>query len=284
MIDMHIHTSCSDGDFSPSDVVEMANKIGITHMAITDHDTIDALPMATAKADTLGIKLLNGMELASSEHKNMHILGYGFNYDNRYLQEVLTKWRNGRVERAYKIVKYLKDCHSIDIPIEYVNTFRTGSSIGRVHFAKALVSRGYADNVQDAFAKYLNTASFHLMDNKKPSTERILEVIHTSGGMSVLAHPSSLDVTPNEFDSLIAKMKSLGLSGLECYYSKHDKPMTDYYISIAKKYNLLITGGSDFHGDKAKPNLKLGTGYNNTFHYDDVSTFDTFYQHQLKNK
>lgn len=283
MIDMHIHTNCSDGDNSPKRVIQMAKEVGITHMAITDHDTIDALQVAQSEANRVGIKLLNGMELASSEYKNMHILGYGFDFNNQYLQDTLTRWRNGRVERAYNIIKYLKESHNINIPIDYINRFCKGSSIGRMHFAQALVSLGYVESIQDAFTKYLDTSEFHSLDRKKPTTERILEVIHTSGGMSVLAHPSSLNATPNEFDSLIARMKGLGLSGLECYYCKHDKSMTEYYINVAKKYNLLITGGSDFHGDIAKPNLKIGTGYNNTFHYDDLSTFNIFYSHQLSN-
>lgn len=283
MIDMHIHTNCSDGDYSPSQVVCMAQDMGITHLAITDHDTIDGLKEAHSMADTLGIQLLNGVELASSEHKNMHILGYGFNYNNPLLNETLTKWINGRIERANNIIKFLKEYHNIEISIDYVKQFCKGKSLGRVHFAQALISLGYADTISDAFDKFLDTSTFHSIDRKKPTTERILDVIHQSGGLSVLAHPSSLKLNDTEFDMLICKMKNLGLTGLECYYSKHDETMTKKYISVAKKYGLLITGGSDFHGDKAKPNLKIGTGYNNTFHYDDIQTFEHFYQHQQMN-
>lgn len=283
MIDMHVHTNCSDGDYSPSDVVQMAHDVGITHLAITDHDTIDGLKQAHIKANDLNIKLLNGVELASSEYKNMHILGYAFNYDNPILNETLTKWINGRIERANNIIKYLKEYHNIDISIEYVNQFCQGKSIGRVHFSQALMSLGYVNTIQEAFAKYLDTEKFHSVDRKKPTTERILNVIQQSGGLPVLAHPSSLNIPDDDFDKLISKMKSLGLVGLECYYCKHDIAMTKKYISIAKKYDLLITGGSDFHGDKAKPNLKIGTGYNNTFHYDDIHTFEYFYNHQIEN-
>lgn len=280
MIDMHIHTNCSDGDNSPEKVIRMAKDIGITHMAITDHDTIDGLKLAHQKAKELDIKLLNGVELASSEYKNMHILGYGFNIDNTYLEETLTKWRNGRLERANNIIKFLKDFHNIDISMECVNKFCKGKAIGRMHFAQTLISLGYAIDIHDAFNKYLDTNEFHAIDRKKPTTQRILDVIHQSNGMSVLAHPSSLKISDDEFDYLICKMKELGLSGLECYYCTHDKTMTKKYINIAKKYDLLITGGSDFHGDRAKPNLKMGTGYNNTFHYNDISTFNVFYNHQ----
>lgn len=283
MIDMHVHTNCSDGDYSPNQVIKMAKDIGITNMAITDHDTIDGLKTAQLEAKKLNITLLNGVELASREYKNMHILAYGFNLNNEYLNETLTKWRNGRVERSKNIIKYLKEYHNIDISIEYVNSFCKGSSIGRVHFSEALVSLGYAKDIQDAFTKYLDTPQFHTNDRKKPTTERILEVIHKSKGMSVLAHPSSLQISDDEFIKLISKMKDLGLSGLECYYCKHDSTMTKKYIDIAKKFDLLITGGSDFHGDIAKPNLKLGTGYNNTFYYNDFNTYNKFYYRQLEN-
>lgn len=283
MIDMHVHTNCSDGDHSPSDVIKMAHDVGITHMAITDHDTIDGLKEAHIQANLLDIKLLNGVELASSEYKNMHILGYGFNYDNPILNENLNRWLSGRLERCNNIIKFLKEYHNIEISVEYVKSLCDGKSIGRVHFAKALLSLGYVQSIQEAFTKYLDTPEFHSIDRKKPTTERILDVIYQSGGLSVLAHPSSLKISDDEFEKLIFRMKNLGLTGLECYYSKHDAPLTKKYIEIAKKYNLLITGGSDFHGDKAKPNLKLGTGYDNTFYYNDISTFEYFYKHQEEN-
>jgi predicted metal-dependent phosphoesterase TrpH len=283
MVDMHVHTNRSDGDHSPSEVVQMAHEVGITHLAISDHDTIDGLKEAHAKADELGLKLLNGVELASREYKNMHILGYGFNYDNPLLNETLTKWINGRVERCAYIISFLKEYHNIELSLDYVKQFCEGKSIGRVHFSQALMSLGYVDSIKEAFVKYFDTPEFHAHDRKKPTTERILDVIQGSGGMAVLAHPSSLGIPDDEFDRLIARMKSLGLTGLECYYCKHDRAMTEKYIAVAKKYDLLITGGSDFHGDKAKPNLKIGTGYDNTFHYDDIETFEKFYNHQENN-
>lgn len=283
MIDMHIHTNCSDGDHSPSEVVKMAHDVGITHMAITDHDTIDGLKEAHLQADNLNIRLLNGVEFSSSEYKNMHILGYGFNYNNPILNETLNKWLNGRIERANNIINFLKEYHNIELSIDYVKQFCKGKSIGRVHFSQALMSLGYVDNIKEAFDKYLDTSKFHSLDRKKPTTERILDIIRQSGGLAVLAHPSSLNISDDEFDILIAKMKNLGLIGLECYYCKHDKSMTKKYIEVAKKYDLLITGGSDFHGNKAKPNLKIGTGYDNTFHYEDIQTFEYFFNRQQKN-
>lgn len=282
MIDMHVHTNHSDGEYSPKEVLQMAKDIGITHMAITDHDTISGLKEAHQYADSFGIRLLNGVELASGEYRSMHILCLGFKYPNDTLQTVLDRWLNGRKERAYRICDYLLRVHSIDISIDEVKTVCSGEAISRVHFAQVLKSRGYVNTIQEAFEKYLDTKEFQSVDSHKPTTERILDVIKQSGGMSVLAHPSSLKLDDATFDSLICRLKTLGLNGLECYYSKHDKAMTEKYIAVAKKYNLLITGGSDFHGEHAKPNLKLGTGYDNTFYYNDMETFNVFYNHQLE--
>jgi hypothetical protein len=273
MFDLHIHTTFSDGDHTPEEVVKIAAETGVKALAITDHDTIDGLSRGYAAAQNAGIEFLGGIEISVSGNQELHILGYGINPKNPELLAKCTEFKNLRIERISRITEYLCS-YNIKITKQDIMFFAGNHEfVGRPHIATALVKHGYARDIREAFDKYLTTPDFERIERPKPSPKEGVELILNAGGIPVLAHPSLLQLTDNELEKMLISLKSFGLRGIECYYSLHASDEIEKYKKLTEHYKLIITGGSDFHG-KTKPDIKIGTGRNNSLCFNDRAAFN----------
>ena len=269
VIDMHTHTNYSDGDLSPQQLIMLAinNKVGT--LAITDHDTIEGIKKVDRNDPLIvdsGIKIINGIELSTKVSKGtMHILGYDIDLSNESLNQKMLDLKDKSINSVLSIMEQIKRDYGIifgynDIK-ELVNAKH---NLGRVDLAKLCIKYGYALSVKDAFDKYLIDAHNKTREHGKGlEIPECLELITNSGGIPVLAHPKSLDLNEKEFLILLKEMISYGLKGIEVYHSSHTKEEMQYFLEIANKYNLLVSGGSDYHGESVKPNIELGSGKNN---------------------
>ncbi len=251
--DLHIHTTASDGDYSPEAVVRAAKAQGFSALAITDHDTLSGLAEAQKISKEIGIELLTGVEISTvHQEKEVHILGYLIDPTNEYLQEKLNLMNNYRQERIAKMVKRLNDL-GYEISLNRVYEISGQGAIGRPHVAKALWEKGYIKNIKEAFLKLLSPGCPAYIPRFKITPEEAIELITTAGGIPVLAHPGiNLD------DDLIPYLKNTGLMGLEVWHPEHSSQMVEKYYKIATQLDLLMTGGSDWHGNNKDASFSLG--------------------------
>lgn len=247
-IDLHTHSTFSDGLLNPVSLVDLASRRGLAAIALTDHDTISGLPEAFAQGHKTGVEILSGIEVSADLGQlNLHILGYGFNQEHSNFLEFISKLQRARDERNEGIIQRLANV-GIVIEREYLLSI-AGSQIGRPHFASLLVRLGHAVDQQDAFHRFLKKGSPTFVEQNKPSAEETIRKINEAGGLAVLAHPGTTDPNLESLPDTISTLKDYGLSGLEVYYPAHNKKRQSYLNSLAKKYDLLPTGGTDFHGN-----------------------------------
>ncbi len=267
IIDLHTHTNYSDGQLSPNELIQLAVRKKIGTLAITDHDTVEGLKNIDYNMLELKyLKLIPGIELNAKVDKGtMHILGYNIDINNIQLNQKLNELRTNRANRIISILEQIKKDYGIIFSYEDLRTlFTANHNLGRPDIAILCVKNGYASSVQDAFSKYLIPAYNKTRQNNKILTyQECISLIVNSGGIPVLAHPKSLELNEKELLILIKKMITDGLQGIEVYHSTHTKEEIELYLYIAQKYNLLISGGSDYHGITVKPDIELGTGRNN---------------------
>lgn len=264
MIDLHTHSTASDGQYSPAELMRLAKENGVTVTALTDHDTISGIEEAQTEAERIGLKFFSGIEISTdSEFGSMHILGYNIDPKNAKLSETCKWFVDQRRERAEKIFRFLEE-RGVPLTRESVEKYSGGGLLIRPHFARAMVDAGYVQNVRVAFEKHLDVPEFKKIKREKLTPEKSLELITEAGGIPVLAHPVQIKMDLDGLSGLVKKLSGLGLVGMECYYSTHTPEQTAEYLKIAKKNGLYVTAGSDFHGEKIKPDIKLGTGINNS--------------------
>lgn len=256
IVDLHTHSTASDGQYTPSELVGLAKKKGIEVLAVTDHDTIDGVAEAAAAGERLDVRVLRGVEFSTDDYLNLHILGY--NFDPASVQGFLDSLKGGRDVRKYKIADFLRS-KGLDIDLSLVERFADGGSVGRPHFARAMLEQGFVKERREAFDRYLDTPEFHEIDRGKPSAETCISVIKKAGGVTSFAHPYQVVLGNDSLESLVRKLVGYGLDAIECYYTKHTQSMTAEYLALAGKYGLRVTGGSDFHGDgqRFKPDIPL---------------------------
>lgn len=269
MIDLHMHSTCSDGQDKPEELVKIAAAAGIKVMSLTDHDTINGLERAGNTAEMLGIEFIPGIEISSQGGRELHILGYGISHEDKGLRDFYEGNRTHRLKRRDKFIELLNYA-GVPITLERICSVNDGKSTGRPHIARTLVDMGYAESVEDAFKKYLQTPEFYKFDRPKPESAESIRMIRNAGGIAVLAHPYTLNLEDKEFRQLLEKLISEGLCGIECYYSKHTAEQTLYYRKIADEYGLIFTCGSDYHGPDVKPDIKPGTGCNGSLTRENV--------------
>ncbi len=260
LIDLHAHTTASDGSLTPAELVGLAAGIGLKAVAVTDHDNVDGLPEALAKGREIGLEVVPGVEI-SAEYKpgTMHILGYLVDPEAAGLGPRLNELQEARRNRTPKIVAKLREL-GLDITVEDIQAAAGGLQVGRPHFAKVLQDKGYAASFNEAFDKYLGKGAPAYVDKFRFSPAEAVGLIHEAGGLAVLAHPFTLrQDDPAELEEMIVGLKNDGLDGLEVYYSEHTPEMTRLYLELAARHGLLPTGGSDFHGDN-KNGISLGRG------------------------
>lgn len=246
--DLHLHTTASDGTFSPESVVEMAHGQSLQAISITDHDTLEGLPEALQRARDLKLFVIPGIELSTLlEEREIHILGYFIKYNHPELQRTLHQFIETRERRAERMVHLLKN-QGYNITLERVKEIAKSPVIGRPHIARALLERGYIQEMDEAFSShYIGRGGRAYVERFKITPKEAIHLIKSYGGYSVLAHPG-LTGTHGMKKKEIITLKEEGLDGIEVFYSGHRRQQRDYYHQLALEHKLLITGGSDFHG------------------------------------
>ncbi|NOQ86424.1 MAG: PHP domain-containing protein [Deltaproteobacteria bacterium] len=259
-IDLHIHTTESDGTLTPSQVVRYAKEKGLKAVAITDHDTIHGNEEAIKEGISAGVEVIPGVEISVDYSPGtMHMLGYFITSEDPILNEKLALLQDSRADRNPRIIEKLNKL-GLSLTYDEVVQVSGGGQVGRPHMAQVLMKKGYTKSIKEAFDKYLGKGAPAYLDKFRLSAVEAITMITDAGGIPVLAHPFTLYCkSSDELDALVKKLVNQGLQGLEVYYSEHDERKTSSYKLLAKRYNLAITGGSDFHGKNIK-GIDLGTG------------------------
>ena len=263
-IDLHAHTNESDGTLTPFELVHLAKGIGLDALAVTDHDTFRGFEAALPEARRIGLDLVRGIELNTKLHlpdgtaRSLHMLAYFPGQDPsaeflHWLADEQSDRRNRNRALAHALQK-----QGIEITLEEVEA-RGRSLAGRPHFARILVDKGYARDHNDAFNRFIGEDAPAYVERETQPTEDAIEIVRAGGGQSVVAHPVRLNLSPQNERSALERLRAAGLSGLEVYHSEHTPDLQIHYRRLAEELDLLLTGGSDFHG-AVKPHVALGTG------------------------
>lgn len=259
-IDLHTHTTYSDGAFSPCQLIELAYKNGIKVLSITDHDSVNAYQEAIECAKKYNIQLVNGVEISTDiEDKEVHLLGLFIDIENEELIKYLNFFRDERFHRAKRIINKLNKL-GFEITIDDVLSNAQNTAIGRPHIAYTLIEKGFVKNYQEAFEKYLGDYAPAFERKIHISVQSALKLINDAGGLSFIAHPGYMK------ENLLLKLIDFGVDGIEVVHPSHNENQIQFYRGIVNQYCLLETGGSDFHGGKKLDFENLGryfTAYNN---------------------
>jgi 3',5'-nucleoside bisphosphate phosphatase len=279
-IDLHIHSTVSDGSLAPLDILQLAEQTGLSAISLTDHDAIDgvreiasALGVPPAShtlsflrdAGNLSPFFISGVEISAAPPPDIavsgsfHILGYGFDPDDPFLDEALIRQQAARKNRNPHIISRLNDM-GMDISLDEVASASGAPRIGRPHIAALMVEKGYVRNIDDAFDHYIGKGKPAYVDKPRIPAEDAIALIRSAGGAAVLAHPGLLTFPAgSHLDQLITALKEMGLSGLETYYPGHSRTQFAMFSELARAHGLLVTGGTDFHG-AVTPGIAMGTG------------------------
>jgi predicted metal-dependent phosphoesterase TrpH len=264
VIDLHSHTNESDGTFTPEELVDLALERGIEALAISDHDTFAGFDQALPVARSRGLDLVCGIELSTrvpgTKVRTVHLLGYFLHRPppaefREWLGELIT----GRRDRNQRLIASLRE-QGIDIELGEVE--KLGRTLtGRPHFARLLIQKGYVRSFDEAFRRYLGELAPSYVERYAPYVKAAIQRVVEAGGLPVLAHPIRLGFRDTEAEEkFIVELRDAGLRGIEVFHSDHGPREVERYAGIARKYNLAVSGGSDFHGE-VKPQISLGTGY-----------------------
>lgn len=262
LIDLHVHSSCSDGTMTPTEVVQQAVSCGLSAIALTDHDNTDGLPEAFAAADTAGIELIPGIEFSTEYlHKDIHIVGLGFHWQHPDFQKRVDYYRAERWRRNQKMID-LMAADGIDISYSQMMAAFGETVWTRAHFARYLADHGYVPEMWDAFRTHIGDDCKYFVPRQKVGPDEVVKLIRHFGGIPVLAHPFQYRFSDGELRTLLTRLISCGLVGMEVYYSTHTPEQTRYLEELAEELDLAPSGGSDFHGTN-KPSIALGSGKGN---------------------
>lgn len=256
LADLHTHSTASDGQYTPTELVGLAKARGLEVLALTDHDTAEGAAEAIQAGIAQDLRVVPGIELGAKEHRSLHILGYGFTMVPSPLTELCKKLKAGRDERKYRIIDFLRE-KGVYISLDEVEEVAGGEIIARPHFAQVLVRRGYAATNREAFDRYLDTEEYQRIERFKADMETCVAAIKSAGGAVSLAHPYQLRASEEQVEALVRRLKEYGLDAIECFYPRHTLAQTEFYLKLAKRYGLHVSGGSDFHGERVKPDIFL---------------------------
>jgi predicted metal-dependent phosphoesterase TrpH len=259
-VDLHLHTTASDGVMTPSEIVNYAKNKGLVAIAITDHDTIEGLEEGLLEGERIGVEVIPGIEI-SAEHSpgSMHLLGFFIDIHHPLLKERLGYLQTARAERNPRMVEKLNKL-GIDITFDEVLKASGGGQVGRPHFAQVLIEKGYVRSFQEAFDRFLKKGASAYVEKMRFSAEESIHFINEANGVAVLAHPNTLQLNGySELENLLLRLVKKGLRGIEAYYPEHSALEVAQYKTLAEKHGLLITGGTDYHGIE-KNGLDIGVG------------------------
>lgn len=260
-IDLHTHSTCSDGTLTPAEVVKIAKEKGLSAIALTDHDTVDGLPEAIEAGKKYGIEVITGIEFSVAADTEMHLLGLGFNLDCPAIKNILDEMIFQREKRNHTVIELLANI-GIYITIDDILAESTSRVTGRSQIAKAMLKKGYVSSIKEAFDKYLSFGKPAFVERNTLTPEEAIEIIHKCSGKAFLAHLNQTGKTDDELYSLLKHLKNCGLDGIEGYYTEYTEEMNSKYRNMAEKTGLLLSGGSDFHGTN-KDGYELGAGKGN---------------------
>jgi predicted metal-dependent phosphoesterase TrpH len=260
-VDLHLHTSASDGVLSPSRIVRYAKEKGLKAIAITDHDTIDGNAEALNEGAKVDLEVIPGVEISAQfDLGSMHILGFFIDIGNKSIKERLSLLQETRAKRNPKMVEKLREL-GVEISYDEVLHASGGGQVGRPHFAQVLLKKGYIHTVQEAFDRYLGKGAPAYVDKFRFAPKEAMGLIREARGIPVLAHPFTLHIpSQHQLNALLAELVRWGLMGIEVYYPEHTEDQIALYKDLAEKHGLLVTGGSDYHGieaDKAEIGIGL---------------------------
>lgn len=261
LIDLHVHSTASDGTFTPTDLALYAQSKGLSTIALTDHDTIDGIEACQQKGLEIGITVIPGIEFSADFYgKEVHVLGYYLDPHSHPLKEKLKELIEARHARNEEMLNKLA---ALGCPLTFETLYEdceTTTVLTRAHFAKALLKKGYISQFKDAFSLYIGDGKPAYVPKKHFTTKECIDIIHQAGGLAVLAHPMLYGYDSKDVTHLLRGLKNEGLDGVECLYSTHTVDQTHHLLQICSNLELFPTGGSDFHG-KNKPDLDIGSGY-----------------------
>jgi len=272
LVDFHTHTTASDGTYTPKQLVNEIKKKKIEYFSITDHDTIDGVKALREFPE--GAKFITGVEISAEFPKTLHILGYGFDLEDKQLNYALNQLQAYRKNRNTKMIDKMRE-FGFEITMDELIDEAGSDLVGRPHFANLLFRKGYVDSYGEAFEKYLKKGAPLYMNKKKFESDKAIQMIHNAGGIAVMAHPYQTTLKGEALEQLVKELLSYGLDGIEVYYSQHTPEMRAEYKSLATKYNLIATAGSDFHGAN-KPEIPLGMNLSYTDIEEFISTVPTY--------
>ncbi len=269
-VDLHIHSTASDGTLSPVEILRLAEKLNLGAISITDHDTLKGSRELLEAAGSSGIRVLTGIEISTTPPasymiaKSFHILGYGIRLNDPALNQTLETLQHARENRNPLIISRLNTM-GLDITLEEVIQTSGEAQIGRPHIAQLMIKKGFVQTFDEAFDVYLGFNKPAYVDKFRLDCQKAIEMITEAGGTPVLAHPFLLRILDNSrLESLVATLKEMGLQGIEVYYPDHSSGDVEFYSRLALSHELAITGGTDFHG-AIKPDIQLGCGKGDFF-------------------
>lgn len=283
IVDLHVHSTKSDGTYTPTELVDYAMEKGLSAFALTDHDTVDGLDEAISYAASLREtaampessfsspsdaktipEVIPGIELSTEyEGKDIHIVGLYLDYTNPAFTAALQNFTDSRLLRNQKMCALLRE-HQIEITYDMLPETFPDAVITRAHFAQFLLKQGYVKSMKEAFDRYLGDYAPCFVPREKITPVQAIELIRSAGGISVLAHPTLYHMSEKRLEKLLTELKAAGLQAMECIYSTYSPAEERQMRTLAAKLNLLVSGGSDFHGSN-KPGLDLATGYGRLF-------------------
>lgn len=243
-VDLHLHSTESDGRLSPPELVELAYRRGVRRLALTDHDTTSGLPAALEAGRRLGVEVIPGIELSTDiPGTEVHILGHFLDYEQPAFQETLASFRASRLGRAERMVARLAEL-GVHISWERVQELAGGASVGRPHVAQALLEAGYVQSIPEAFERYIGRNGPAYVERFKLAPAEAIALIHSVRGLAVLAHP----LETAGVEAMVPQLVRDGLDGIECYYQGYDRAQVERLVALARAHGLVPTGGSDYHG------------------------------------
>lgn len=252
--DLHTHSNASDGADAPAELVELASRRGLSVLALTDHDTTTGLAAAAAAGGRVGLRVIRGLELSTDVPRGeLHILGYGIDPDDAALQAALADLRERGARRLHVMLERLRE-QGIDLPDAVIERRDERESVGRPHIARALVAAGHVGSIQEAFQRYLAHGRPAYVPKSKLAPADAIALVRGAGGLPFMAHPFSLP----DFEEQLPELQAAGLAGLEAYYGEYDDERRRRLAELAAERGLLVSGGSDYHGEHFKQGRELG--------------------------